>query len=56
MVSPSTSTASGLVRAISLYEAFMMLPTVAPRSSPTASMYTSGSPSLRSLKNTPLRL
>ena len=33
-----------------------MLPTVAPRSSPTASIYTSGASSFRSLKNTPFRL
>lgn len=56
LVSPRMSSASGCMAAMSLYEQLMMLPTVAPRSSPTASMYTSGSFSLRSLKKTPLRL
>ena len=55
-VSPKIKSASGLISFISLYEQFIILPTVAPKSSPTASVYTSGSLSFRCLKNTPLRL
>ena len=55
-VSPSTSTASGLIVAISLYDLSMMFPIVSPRSSPTASRYTSGSAKPKSLKKIPLRL
>ena len=39
-----------------LYDALIIFPIVSPKSSPTASIYISGSCSFKSLKNTPFKL
>ena len=48
--------ASGFIVFINLYEAAIIFPTVSPKSSPTASIYTSGLSNFKSLKNTPFKL